>query len=415
MQVALKIAIQSLKNNKTRTILTILGIVIGIAAVIIVMSAGEGLKGQILGQLDSFGSDIIQIETKVPSTGRNSVDSAMTQASGVQITSLKIDDAEAIKKIGNISNYYGAIFDQEIVSYLNQQKSVNIIGATPSFIDMDQSEIGTGRYYSEDENNSQAKVVVLGYKVAEKLFGNQDPVGSDVKIGKAKFRVIGVLAERGGGFGLDFDDIIYMPLLTLQKQVMGIDYLQWITVKLFDTSIEDETAEEIIALLRERHDIEGNNTDKDDFSVTTMTEAKEMIGTIFNGITLLLIAIAGISLLVGGVGIMNIMYVSVSERTFEIGLRKAVGAGRLEILLQFLLEAVILTVLGGIVGIALGIGIAYLISFVAGLLGFDWEFILPPSSIFIAFGFSSAVGLIFGYYPAQKASKMNPINALRHE
>lgn len=415
MQVALKIAVQSLKNNKTRTVLTILGIVIGIAAVIIVMSAGEGLKGQILGQLDSFGSDIIQIETKVPSTGRNSVDSAMTQASGVQITSLKIDDAEAIKKLGNVSNYYGAIFDQEIVSYLNQQKSINIIGATPSFIDMDQSEIGLGRFYSEDENNSQAKVVVLGYKVAEKLFGNQDPVGNDVKIGKTKFRVIGVLAERGGGFGLDFDDIIYMPLLTLQKQVMGIDYVQWITVKLVDTSIEAETAEEIIVLLRERHDIEGNDTNKDDFSVTTMTEAKEMIGTIFNGITLLLIAIAGISLLVGGVGIMNIMYVSVSERTFEIGLRKAVGAGRVEILLQFLLEAVILTVLGGIIGIALGIGVAYLISFVARLLGFDWEFILPPSSIIIAFGFSSAVGLIFGYYPAQKASKMHPINALRHE
>ena len=415
MQVALKIAVQSLKNNKTRTVLTVLGIVIGIAAVIIVMSAGEGLKGQILGQLDSFGSDIIQIETKVPSTGRNSVDSAMTQASGVQITSLKIDDAEAIKKLGNVGDYYGAIFDQEIVSYLNQQKSINIIGATPSFIDMDQSEIGLGRFYSEDENNSQAKVVVLGYKVAEKLFGNQDPVGNDVKIGKTKFKVIGVLAERGGGFGLDFDDIIYMPLLTLQKQVMGVDYVQWITVKLVDTSIEAETAEEIISLLRERHDIEGDDANKDDFSVTTMTEAKEMIGTIFNGITLLLIAIAGISLLVGGVGIMNIMYVSVSERTFEIGLRKAVGAGRVEILLQFLLEAVILTVLGGIIGIALGISVAYLISFVAGLLGFEWEFILPPSSIIIAFGFSSAVGLIFGYYPAQKASKMHPINALRHE
>lgn len=410
-----KIATQSLKNNKTRTVLTIIGIIIGIAAVIIVMSAGEGLKAQILGQMDSFGSDIIQIETKVPSTSHVSTENAMNQATGVQVTTLKIEDAEAVAKVANIKNYYAAIFDQEVISYLDEQKSVNIIGATPSFIEIDQSEIGSGRFYTEDENSEQAKVVVLGYKVADKLFGNQDAVDSYVKIGKTKFKVVGVLAERGGGMGLDFDDIIYMPLLTLQKQIMGIDHVQWISSEMADPSKEDETVAEIKALLKERHNIEGADEAKDDFSVMGMAEAKEMIGTIFNGITLLLIAIAGISLLVGGVGIMNIMYVSVSERTFEIGLRKAVGARKFEILWQFLLEAVLVTLLGGGLGIALGILIAYLISVAAGALGFDWAFILPPSSVIIAFGFSAAVGLIFGYYPARHAANLDPIEALRRE
>lgn len=410
-----QIAAQSLRNNKTRTVLTIVGIIIGIAAVIIVMSAGEGLKAQIIGQLDSFGSDIVQIETKVPATGKNSTDNAIGQASGVQITTLKIEDAEAIKKLDNIKDYYAAIFDQEIVSYLDQQKSVNIIGATPSFIEIDQSKVGTGRFYTEDENNEQAKVAVLGYKVADKLFGNQEAVGNYVKIGKIKFKVIGVLAERGGGMGLDFDDIIYLPLFTLQKQVMGIDHLQWISAKMADPSLEDATVAEIKDLMRERHNIEGTDETKDDFSVTGMAEARDMISTIFNGITLLLIAIAGISLLVGGVGIMNIMYVSVSERTFEIGLRKAVGARKFEILMQFLLEAVMVTLLGGVLGIALGILIAYLISVIAGALGFSWAFILPPTSILIAFGFSAAVGLIFGYYPARYAANLNPIDALRRE
>lgn len=413
--ISLKIALQSLKNNKIRTTLTIIGIIIGIAAVIIVMSAGEGLKGQIMGQLDSFGSNVVQIEIKVPSTSHASAENAMSQASGVQITTLNLDDAEAINKLSNISDYYAAIFDQEIISYQDQQKSVNIIGASPQFIEIDQSEIGQGRFYTEGEDNDHAKVVVLGYKVADKLFGNQEAIGSSVKIGKLKFKVIGVLAERGGGMGMDFDDMIYMPIQTLQKQVMGIDHVQWITARLRDTAKGDDTTEEIIQLMRERHDIENNDGTKDDFAVMTMADAKEMIGVIFNGITLLLIAIAGISLLVGGVGIMNIMYVSVSERTFEIGLRKAVGAKKYEILWQFLLEAVIITLIGGFLGILIGIIITYLISIAAGVLGFEWNFVLPFSSVVIAFGFCAAVGLIFGYYPARQAANLNPIEALRKE
>lgn len=409
----LNIAVKSLVKNKLRTFLTVVGIVIGIAAVIIVMSAGEGLKGQINAQLDAFGSNIIQIEPRVPSTGKNSSDSAMSQAQGVQIVTLKQSDGEKIGRLKNVSNYYSALMGQEIVSYLDANKVAMVIGTEAGFIDMDKSEVAAGRFFSADEDAELSRVVVLGHKLADSLFGNQDPVGQQIKLGRNQFRVIGVLAERGSTFGLDFDSIAYLPLSTLQKIVMGVDHVQWITAQVRDPQIEDETAEDIIQILRASHDI--SDPKYDDFSVTTMTEAREMIDTIFNAITLLLIALAGISLVVGGVGIMNIMYVSVSERTFEIGLRKAIGAKKRQILWQFLFEAVIVTLLGGAVGILIGLSVSWLISFIAGQLGFTWQFILPPQSIVIAFGFCSAVGLIFGYYPAKQAAQMDAINALRRQ
>jgi putative ABC transport system permease protein len=278
---------------------------------------------------------------------------------------------------------------------------------------MGKTKVKTGRFFTLDEDNELARVVVLGSKLSAKLFGNQEPLGQEIKIGKNKFRVVGVMDEAGATFGFDFDQLAYVPVKTLQKIIMGIDYIQTVTTNITDTSKEDQTADDIIYLLRTRHEID--DAQYDDFSVTTMTEARDMINTIFDGITLLLIAIAGISLLVGGVGIMNIMYVSVSERTFEIGLRKAVGAKKAQILWQFLYEAIIITLIGGALGIIVGISFAYFISFAAGLLGYSWQFILPPQSIIIAFGFCGAVGLIFGYYPARHAANMNPIAALRHE
>lgn len=409
----LNIATRSLLNNKARTVLTVIGIIIGIAAVIIVMSAGESLKGLVLGQLDSFGSNVVQIEVKVPTASHTSVDNAASQAQGVQITTLKASDAEAIGRLPNISNYYAAVMDSEIVSYQDEVKSVNIIGASSGYIEIGRAKVSAGRFFSDEEDNELARVAVLGSNVAVKLFGNQDPLGSEIKMGKSKFRVIGIMEEQGGSFGLNFDDMIFAPLQTMQKIVMGIDHVQWITAQLDDVSKDAQTADDISYLLRARHEIEDIN--KEDFSVTTMAEAKDMINSIFNGITLLLIAIAGISLLVGGVGIMNIMYVSVTERTFEIGLRKAVGAKKNSILWQFLLEAIILTLLGGIFGISIGVAFSYLISYIAGIFGFNWAFILPPQSIVLAFGFSAAVGLVFGYYPARHAAKMDPIEALRRE
>jgi len=409
----LNIATKSLINNKARTVLTVIGIIIGIAAVIIVMSAGESLKGLVIGQLDSFGSDVIQIEVKIPTASPTSIDNAASQAQGVQITTLKLSDAEAIAKLPNIKNYYAAVMDNEVTSYQDQVKSVNIIGATPGYIEIGRAKLSAGRFYTAEEGRELARVAVLGSKIAEKLFGNQEALGRDIKMGKSKFRVIGIMEEQGGSLGLNFDDMIFAPLQTMQKIVMGIDHIQFVTAQMADPSKDAQTADDIKYLMRSRHEIE--DISKEDFSVTTMTEAKDMINSIFDGITLLLIAIAGISLLVGGVGIMNIMYVSVTERTFEIGLRKAVGAKRNAILWQFLLEAVILTLLGGFFGISIGIAFSYLISYIAGIFGFNWAFVLPPQSIILAFGFSAAVGLIFGYYPARHAAKMDPIEALRRE
>ena len=409
----LKIAAASLANNKARTALTVIGIIIGIAAVIIVMSAGEGLKGLVMAQVDAFGSDVIQIETKVPTAGKNSSENAMGMAQGIVITTLTQADAEAIAKVPNIKNYYAASFDQEVVSYLGENKSANIIACTPGYVEIGSSRVASGRFFTMAESDELARVAVLGSKIATKLFGNQDPIGQEIKLGKGKFRVIGVMEERGGSFGMDFDEFVFAPLGTMQKLVMGVDYVQWITAQMEDTSKDSATANEIEYVLRQRHEIE--KADREDFSVTTMAEAKAMIDTIFNGITLLLIAIAGMSLIVGGVGIMNIMYVSVIERTFEIGLRKAVGARKNQILWQFLLEAIILTLFGGIAGIILGIGAAWLISFIATQLGFTWTFILPPTAVALAFGFCGAVGLLFGYFPARQAANLNPIEALRKE
>lgn len=410
----LNIAIKSLTKSKLRTFLTVVGIVIGIAAVIIVMSAGEGLKGQITDQLDAFGTNIIQIEPKVPSTSHVSSENAMAQAQGVQITTLTKEDGEAIGKLKNVANHYAALVDQEIITYLDANKVITVIGTESSFIDMDKSEVAQGRFFNPDEENDLSRVAVLGNKLARTLFGNQDPVGQQVKIGQTQFKVVGVLQERGNTFGFDFDNIAYLPLTTLQKIVMGVNHVQWITAQMKNPSLEQETADDIIQLLRDRHEI--SDSKYDDFAVMTMTEMRDMIDTIFNAITLLLIALAGISLLVGGVGIMNIMYVSVSERTFEIGLRKAVGAKKTQVLWQFLFEAIIVTLLGGVVGIAIGLFISWLVSFIAGQLGFSWSFVLPPESIAIAFGFCGAVGLIFGYYPAKQAAEMDVISALRrHE
>jgi len=407
------IALKSLINNKMRTALTVIGIIIGIAAVIIVMSAGESLKGLVVGQLDAFGSNLIQIEVKVPTASHTSVENAAGQAQGIQITTLTLEDADAIGKLPNIANYYAAIMDSEIVSYQDATKSVTIFGVTSGYVEMGTAKVAAGRFYTREEDNELARVAVLGSKISDKLFGNQDPIGHEIKMGKTKFRVIGVMVEQGGGLGLSFDDMIYVPVRTLQKIVMGIDHVQFIGAEMADLARDDETAADIKYLLDVRHEIE--DLDKDDFAITTMAEAKKMIDSIFNGITLLLIAIAGISLVVGGVGIMNIMYVSVTERTFEIGLRKAVGAKKRSILWQFLLEATILTLIGGIFGIALGIAFSYLVSYLAGLFGYEWSFIIMPPSILLAFGFSAAVGITFGYFPAQQAANLDPIEALRKD
>jgi ABC-type antimicrobial peptide transport system permease subunit len=409
------VALKAMKKNKVRTALTILGMVIGVASVIIVFSAGAGIESLIMGQIQSFGTNVIQTEIKVPSNKKGSSND-MGVAQGVQITTLNLNDLEDLNKIPNIRDTYAGILGQEQLSYKNETKSTILMGVTASFIDIDKSEINTGRFFTESEDKSLAKLIILGSKMKDELFGDSDALGKFIKLNKTKYKVIGIMKERGAMFGMDFDEYAYIPIRTLQKRIMGIDHVLYMTHEVYDTSIANDTAEEIREILRENHDIKNPDKDValDDFRITTMKEMMDMMSTITKYITLLLLAIIVISLIVGGVGVMNIMYVVVSERTPEIGLRKALGANKSNIMMQFLIESILVTFLSAIVGIILGIIISYLVSLVAQASNFkEWEFSIPAQAYITAFLFSVISGLLFGVYPAKKAAELDPITALR--
>ncbi len=410
---ATKIALRALKINKGRSMLTILGIVIGIAAVLVVMSAGNSIEKFVYAEMDSFGSDLVQTETKVPSTKHASSENAISMTQGVTITTLKLSDKEAILKLPNIKKNYAAFIGQEVLSWDSKVKSSMVMAASSELLDIDSTKLATGRFFTQEEDDSLARVVVLGSKIKEKLFGQSDAIGQNVKIRQVNFKVIGITESVGSSVFFDRDQAVYIPIQTGQKLLWGIDYVNFIASQMIDTNKEDETVEDITNLLRERHDISDPN--KDDFAVASMDDAKELLGTVLGGVQLLLIALAGISLVVGGVGIMNIMYVSVSERTFEIGLRKALGAKYHDIMQQFLTEAVAVTFLGGIVGVAVGIILNYLIFILATSKGFTWELSLPISALVTSLSFAVILGLIFGLFPAKKAALLEPINALRQE
>lgn len=410
---SLKISINALKLNKARSLLTILGIVIGIAAVLVVMSAGRSIEDLVYSEMDSFGSDVIQTEVKVPSTKQASTDNALSMAQGVVITTLNLGDKEAIAKLPNIQSNYAAFIGQEVVHWENNVKSSMIMASSPEMVDIDSLEVAEGRFYTKEEDDSLVRVAVIGSKTKEKLFGESDAIGQNIKIRKINFKIIGVTKSSGGSIFFDRDQIVYIPIQTAQKLLWGVDYVNFITSKMLDVTKENDTVAEINYLLRDRHDI--SDPDKDDFAVLSMDDAKDLLNTVLGGVQLLLIALASISLLVGGVGIMNIMYVSVAERTFEIGLRKAVGAKYKDIMQQFLTEAVVVTLLGGLVGVILGIILNYLVYLIAGQKGFAWALSLPFSALFTSLSFAVVIGLIFGIFPAKTAARLEPIQALRKE
>ncbi len=404
-------AFGALLRQKMRTVLTVIALSIGIASVVIIVSAGKGLESMVLGELDIYSPNTLNIEVRVP--GKGGGGSATSMASGVTITTLKNSDMDAIMRHPNISVAYNYVTSQQVIKYREQNKTVTVFGYGAYAAEVDTIKISEGRFYTPEEEAALAQVVFIGAKIKEDFFGDDTAVGKSIFIKGKSFRVVGVQEPMGASFGFDMDSVIYIPTQTLQKRFLGTDYAMGINAHVIDMNQIDTTKEDVEILLRERHDI--TDPDKDDFEVSTMVEIRSTLETVIGGITLLLIALVCISLVVGGVGITNIMYVTVAERTFEIGLRKSLGARSKDILLQFLTEATLLTFSGGVVGVIVGILISYLVYIVATNIGLDWVFSIPLYSVVLALVFSTAVGLFFGLYPARKASLLNPIDALRKE
>jgi putative ABC transport system permease protein len=404
-------AFVSLMRQRSRTVLTIIAVAIGIASLIIMIAAGNGLKSMVLQELEAYGSDAINIEVRVP--GKGSAGSSTSFASGTTITTFKNKDVEEIKKADNVELLYTYITGQEIIKYQGEAKSAMIFGYGANAPLIEKIPIATGRFYTVDEEESLSAVIVLGSKIKDDLFGDDEAIDKTVYVRGKPFKVVGVLEERGATFGMSMDSIVYIPTLTMQKKLLGTDYIIGLSVKVKDADRINETKDELISLMRELHNID--NPDEDDFEVMTMADAQTMVGTVLSAITMLLAVIAAVSLVVGGVGITNIMYVSVVERTFEIGLRRSVGAKKQDILWQFLLEASILTFLGGLLGVIVGAVISFLIYYVAISFGINWSYAVSPLSVILSLLFSALIGMFFGVYPAQKAANMDPINALRQE
>lgn len=388
-----------------------IAVAIGIASLIVMLASGDSLKQLILGQIDMYGSDVVNAEARVP--GRGSQGSASDMATGVSVTTFKNTDVEEIAKLNNVQSYYAYVTSQEILKYQGENKTALVFGYGALAPEVEDINIEEGRFYTVEEEDSLSSVVVLGSGIKEDLFGDNEAVGENVYIRGKPFKVVGVIEKRGAVFFFDMDSIVYIPAKTVQKRLLGTDYVIGVSVKVKDMDRINETKDDIIALLRERHNID--DPERDDFEVMTMIEAKQMTETVTNGITILLVALSAISLIVGGVGITNIMYVSVVERTFEIGLRRSVGARRQDILYQFLTESIILTFLGGILGIILALSLVSIIYVVANSYGLSWPFSISYGAIIFSILFSIMTGLFFGVYPAQKAANVDPIEALRKE
>ena len=406
----IRLALRAIKKNRLRTFLSVLGTSIGIMSLIVILSAGDSLKLILEDQMKSFGTDYIEIEVKIPSTAQASTANAGGMAQGISITTLNLDDKDSIDELDNVKASYGGVLGQASVNTIYNEKILQYFAITHEFDEIDPTDVAVGRFFTEDEEKSQSKVVVIGSKVAESMFPNQDPIGQNIKIQKVRFKVIGVFEKRGGVSFFDMDNLVYVPLQTAQNILLGFDHLSFIFAQVYDTSIDEQTAEEMRLVVRANHDI--IDPDKDDFAVMTQREALSMIDVLFNGVALVLSIIASIALIVGGVGIMNIMYVVVNERVFEIGLRKAVGAPSSRIRSQFLLEAMIITLMGGLLGLLIAVFFIFLIFVVAQYSGFAWPFAISSQSVMISVVFSSAVGLIFGYWPAKRAADLEPIVAL---
>lgn len=399
-----RIAFRAIANNKMRAFLTMLGVIIGVAAVIAMLAIGQGSKRSIRASIEEMGSNMIMIHP-----GGERMGGVRLSSSDMQ--SLKLEDYQAIvnqntylDKITPTVNSSGQLI------YGGNNTPSTVYGVNEQYLDIRRYAIGSGEMFTESDIKRAAKVCVVGQTVVDNLFTKgEDPLGKTIRFNSIPFRIIGVLEPKGyNSMGQDQDDLILAPYTTVQKRILAITYIQGITASAIDESQTQQAIDEISDILRTNHKL--RPTDEDDFTVRSTQEMSEMMTSTMDMMTILLACIASISLVVGGIGIMNIMYVSVTERTREIGLRMSIGAKGRHILWQFLIEAVIISVTGGIIGVLFGIGASTAINLIL-----KWPIYVQPASVLLSFAVCTLTGIFFGWYPARKASRLNPIDALRFE
>jgi len=417
----IKLVFRTLLARKGRSFLTILGIIIGVAGVIIIISLGAGAQSLILGQITKLGSDLLSVQP-----GKSNEKGPPAQVFGITITTLINEDADALRNKAQVPHAYavcGMATGLVTVTWQNKNIDTNLRAEESTCSDVINFTMKEGQFYDQQQDRGNVNVIVLGSSVADELFRETgvNPVGQIVKVrsanqeqaGGTPFRVIGVTAPKGTSMFQDNDDQVFTPLVIGQQQVLGIRHLQMIMVKVDSAENVDQTIADIKNVMNQRHRV---LKDVDaDYTVRNIADAVKILSTITDALQLFLTAMAALALIVGGIGILNIMLATVAERTREIGLRKAVGATNVGIMKQFLIEAGVLTFLGGVVGIIFGIIISYLTSLLIRYLGYDWAFVVSIKSVVLAIAVSILTGVIFGLYPALKASKLNPIDALRYE
>lgn len=400
-----KIALRAIAANKLRSFLTMLGIIIGVASVIAMLAIGQGSKKSIQANIAEMGSNMIMIrpgQDKGPG-------GAQQDASDMQ--TLKLKDYETLKEQ---SKYLAAISPNVNASgqFINGNNNTpsTMYGISPDYLQIRQQKVKDGEMFTDEDVKTSAKVCVIGKTVADNLFTNgEDPIGKVIRYNKIPFRIVGVLESKGyNSFGMDQDDVVFAPYTTVMKRILSVTYLQGINASAITEEMTDLAIEDVTNILRENHKLKG--ADEDNFTIRSQQEMAEMMNSTSDTMTILLLVVACISLVVGGIGIMNIMYVSVTERTKEIGLRMSVGARGIDILNQFLIESVLLSVTGGLIGVLCGIGAAVGINVFA-----HWPIQIQPWSVLLSFVVCSATGIFFGWYPAKKAASLDPIEAIRYE
>lgn len=408
----LKLSVRNLRSNPLRSFLTMLGLIIGIGSVVLIVSLGAGAQALIISQINSIGSNLVGV---LP--GASDENGPPASVFGIQVKTLVNDDVKAFLSDSRTSHLVavsGYAQGRVKMVYENQElEGGSFMGVEASYPEVENITLSAGRFFTAEEDSGLARVVVVGSGVVDELWGGDNPVGKTFKMKRESFRVIGVVESRGSVGFSNLDKFVFVPLNTAQKILLGWRHLSLVRGRVDEAQNIEETILGMKEVLRERHNIDSE--EEDDFSVRNAADAVELLKTITDAFRYFLAAIAAISLLVGGIGIMNIMLVAVTERYREIGLRKAVGARQAHIQNQFLLETLVITGVGSVVGIAGGAAVSGLIALVARALGYEWAFIVSLPSIFLAVGVGLAIGLAFGFYPARRAAKLDPIVALRYE